>query len=295
MIQELASVTGPGYGSRRSRRHARGVFNSIGFSGFTLIELLVVIAIIGILAALLFPSLNRAMEAGRSAACVSNVRQLGLALQLYVQDNKSYPGFGRNIGQPKFWPEMLRPYTSQDWTNQLYRCPSFKGPTWMNPLHAGGGDLLGSYGYNDWDSYSGNGHNATFSLGSWIDSVPSQTSGRLVAVPPVRDSDVVSPSDMIALGDANLSPVNNRDGFLLPLSTSYTVAGLGGLNKVQCYFLDFPPDSQRESLRLVQQRHSGRYHVAFCDGHTEKIAHQRLYEGSDSSLRRWNRDHQPHK
>ena len=66
----------PASSSRARRLHA-----------FTLIELLVVIAIIAILAALLLPAIAKSKEHGKSAACLSNLRQLGLALQLFVADN----------------------------------------------------------------------------------------------------------------------------------------------------------------------------------------------------------------
>src|ERR671934_1073768 len=61
-------------------------------SGFTLIELLVVIAIIAILAAILFPVFAQAREKARQAGCLSNLKQIGTATMLYVQDyDETYP------------------------------------------------------------------------------------------------------------------------------------------------------------------------------------------------------------
>jgi prepilin-type N-terminal cleavage/methylation domain-containing protein len=63
---------------------------------FTLIELLVVIAIIAIIAALLLPALARAKDSGRKAACISNLRQIGLAMHAYAQDNDGKLPYGPN-------------------------------------------------------------------------------------------------------------------------------------------------------------------------------------------------------
>ncbi|MFO8078894.1 MAG: DUF1559 domain-containing protein [Armatimonadota bacterium] len=110
--------------------------------GFTLIELLVVIAIIAILAAILFPVFARAREKARQTSCLSNLKQLGTALQMYVQDwdeitpphTDDDPG-----GLPYNWrydsfPLRLHPYVKN---YQIYRCPSDDG--WTEPSPTAGG------------------------------------------------------------------------------------------------------------------------------------------------------------
>ena len=63
-------------------------------SGFTMIELLVVIAIIAVLAGLLLPALSRARESGRTAVCLSNLHQVGIAIHVYAQDQGGWMPYG---------------------------------------------------------------------------------------------------------------------------------------------------------------------------------------------------------
>jgi prepilin-type N-terminal cleavage/methylation domain-containing protein/prepilin-type processing-associated H-X9-DG protein len=100
--------------------------------GFTLIELLVVIAIIAILAAILFPVFAKVREKARQTACLSNIRQLGLALIQYVNDNDQCtpscaPGGANNA--PAGWASRILPYVG---TPSLYQCPDDSSITTAN-------------------------------------------------------------------------------------------------------------------------------------------------------------------
>jgi len=87
---------------------------------FTLIELLVVIAIIAILAAILFPVFAKAREKARMSSCLSNEKQIGIALMQYVNDNdERYPSGYNGNGQG--WAGGIQPYLKSE---QAYVCPS---------------------------------------------------------------------------------------------------------------------------------------------------------------------------
>jgi prepilin-type N-terminal cleavage/methylation domain-containing protein/prepilin-type processing-associated H-X9-DG protein len=128
--------------------------------GFTLIELLVVIAIIAILAAILFPVFAKAREKARQSSCLSNTKQIGIALLAYAQDyDETFPqcsgsnyqsddralygNFGYNtaagyVGTYHDWAIVIMPYIKN---TQLFACPS--DGTYAAP---GGGGYGCSYG-----------------------------------------------------------------------------------------------------------------------------------------------------
>ena len=261
-----------------NRRSSSGPLQA---GGFTLVELLVVIAIISILAALLLPVLSKANAQAHSITCVTKLRQMGLALKMYVDENGSkYPyviGPGNEEDSANFyncfWFAKLTPYYPLQWTNATYHCPGYKGP--INGILTDGtkkSGPRGSYGYNGRGVRGSRNHYTdpisgdpvAFGLGPKVSSV---------ALPAVAEAAVKVPSEMFAIGETRfLSMRVNKDG-----GPWFMTCG-----SLDANYAAFDP-----------ARHGKNYNTVFCDGHVAGMNPRILFNPAKTGPM-WNYDHQPH-
>jgi prepilin-type processing-associated H-X9-DG protein/prepilin-type N-terminal cleavage/methylation domain-containing protein len=229
----------------KSRPGGAGAFRGrVTRSAFTLIELLVVVAIMAILAAMLLPALARAKARARGIQCVSNLRQLGLAAQVYLGDNGDYYPFAyyfdaansvlycwdftTYVNSGRVVPGVLW----QGQTNpQIQQCPSFAGSAnWSSDPDTG-------YNYNT--SYIGHGQGES----------QSDPTGQAAPIP-AKAGAVPQPANTALFGDGQYS--GGADKFMRAPDP----------NAGDANFTGRPAGTQGF-------RHDGRSNVAFCDGHAE--------------------------
>ena len=257
--------------------------------GFTLIELLVVIAIIAILAAMLLPALSRAQAKAKQTSCLNNLHQIGLGLTMYVTDWNQYPGSLSVQSSPDryyyVWPPRTLKYLGNN--RKAYYCPAaLPESAWdtnVNKTITGGVPPQGgydpfainsrtrfSYGINDWglgQSQLGNMSLPQLGLGGDINGGFYHG--------PVRDTTVVAPAQMIAVGD---------------------VPALKNANLIQFNANMDPTDSTAGHTQWPSNRHDRHTDLLFCDGHTEKPRRNDVIDSAFGNVwrTRWNNDNKPH-
>ena len=221
--------------------------------GFTLIELLVVVAIIALLIAILLPALGKARDRARATACAAQLRQLGLAWNMYAQENDSWLCAGstyRAIGEVSSPPQVYVP-----WWSTYYVGPYF-GNTTLGVTNLGDGGrprskLLFCPGQPA-EQLDSKVSNSKYASALGLNSTPNCHLSP--AASGARWTDVVSPAKCVLLLDTNASYTwGNNGNWYAPLSSPNNTMPVTSYPLGNC----------------IGFRHGNTCNVAFFDGHAE--------------------------
>jgi prepilin-type N-terminal cleavage/methylation domain-containing protein/prepilin-type processing-associated H-X9-DG protein len=246
-------------------------------AAFTLIELLVVIAIIAILAAILFPVFAQAREKARQTQCLSNEKQMGTALMMYVQDyDEVYPmDQWYNGGDQVRWFDSVNPYVKSGEKFAFNNRASGAGGIWSCPSFPS--KQTAQYGV----------HLHVFPDGGscpWINSPTTAT---------VSMAAIDAPADRVAIVEKGQNDGNESWLTFVPTQDQWTdtvgnppgsVTGAKwDIDKSRNHDCDFAYSSNAPSYSnwgqcasMPRYRHNGTTNVIFFDGHVKSYARGRL-------------------
>ena len=255
-----------------------------------MIELLVVISIISILAALLLQVLSKAKAYAHSTSCKNHLHQMGLALQMYVDENQSKYPYYLSLPDPKFdgavgadntgfWWAKLLPYYPVKWLDPAYHCPGYRGAI-RGQLQVPGGwtHPLGSYAYNargvrvTWSTNSVITNSTLLGLGAraYRSLRPGLTTGV------TSEGQIAAPSEMFSIGESRWKDQGGEGA-----------AGGNDFMLCGCIYVN------RGWGAFDPARHGKNYNQLFCDGHVLAMSPWVLFNPTKTAVM-WNYDHQPH-
>ncbi len=261
---------------------------------FTLIELLVVIAIIAILASILFPVFAQTREKARQTTCVSNLKQLSSALQMYTQDADEMTMLAQsNVGSSSYrWPQLLSPYIKNRGfvlcPTADYETPVFGTTTYQDTIN----DPTGNGGVNDYyyGLYPSYGYNYAYLSPSETCPDAFDTPDAACTVTPSTGTanaahpagvaiggiglplgSLEAPAQTVALTDSVAAPTNAPTR----LKWGYFVIGAP-----QLWAKTPPKPLDRASYGRVAGRHQTLSNVLFTDGHVKSLTLESLRDAN---------------